>query len=458
MPLGAGQIEKREPHSVKNVAGQAKKGEVGDFSYRESVSWLYSLQKLGIKFGLSKTSNLLKAFGNPHLGQRYIHIAGTNGKGSVGALLESVLIKSGLRVGLYTSPHLVSFTERFRINREDMEKKEAASLIKELKEAIEDREPPTFFELTTAMALIYFSRRGVDMGIIEVGMGGRLDATNVITPMVSVITNIGLDHREFLGNHIVDIAKEKSGIIKEGIAVVTGVNQPAIVRLFESRCRESSAPLWRVGHHVRYRRLPSGLLGYYGLRKRHRDLRLGLNGRFQFRNAALALLTVEILEEKGLTIPDEAVRSGLADPSWPGRLETVSSEPRIILDGAHNPSAMRSLAYAIKSDFDFRQLIVVLGILGDKDIANILKGILPLASKVIYTRATYHRAADPHILMEQGKRFGKTGEVHVTIPAAIDRARNLADKRDLILITGSLYTVGEAKSCIDPENYPTEDI
>jgi dihydrofolate synthase/folylpolyglutamate synthase len=429
-----------------------------NFSYRESVSWLYGLQKLGIKFGLSKTSNLLKAFGNPHRGQRYIHIAGTNGKGSVGALLESVLIKSGLKVGLFTSPHLVSFTERFRINGERMEKKEAASLIAELKEVIEHREPPTFFELTTAMALIYFCRSNVDIGIMEVGMGGRLDATNVITPMVSVITNIALDHQEFLGNHILDIAKEKGGIIKKGVAVVTGVTQPSIVRLFESRCKQRAAPFWRVGHHVRYRRLPSGLLGYYGLGKKLSNLRIGLDGRFQFRNAALALLTFEILETKGLAIPDEALRSGLADPSWPGRLETVSSDPTIILDGAHNPSAMRSLAYAIKSDFDFRQLILVLGIMGDKDIANVLKEILPLASRVIYTRAAYPRAADPQILMEQGKRFGKTGEVHVTIPAAIDRARNLADKRDLILITGSLYTVGEAKSCLDPENYPAEDI
>jgi len=443
---------------VKNVVGQAKHKEMQVFSYREAVSWLYSLQKLGIKFGLSKTSNLLKAFGNPHLGQRYIHIAGTNGKGSVGALLESVLIKSGLKVGLYTSPHLVSFTERFRINRERIKKNEAASLIQELRGAIEDQDLPTFFELTTAMALIYFSRSGVDIGIVEVGMGGRLDATNVITPMVSVITNIGLDHQEFLGNHIVDIAKEKGGIIKKKVDVVTGVNQPSIVRLFESRCKESGAPFWRVGHHVRYRRSPSGLLGYYGLRKRHKNLRLGLNGRFQFRNAALALLAFEILETKGLTIPDAAVRSGLADPLWHGRLETVSSEPTIILDGAHNPSAMRSLAYAIKSDFDFRKLIVVLAILGDKDIADILKEILPLANRAIYTRAMYHRAADPHMLMEQGKRFGKTGEVYVTIPAAIDRARNLADKKDLILITGSLYTVGEAKSFFDPVNYPTEDI
>jgi dihydrofolate synthase/folylpolyglutamate synthase len=438
------------------VASQAKQASKGDFFYRESVSWLYSLQKLGIKFGLSKTSNLLEAFGNPHAGQQYIHIAGTNGKGSVGALLESVLIGSGLTVGFYTSPHLVSFTERFRVNREPIARNEASSLIRQLRSMIADREPPTFFEFTTAMALIYFFRRQVDIGIIEVGMGGRLDATNIITPLVSVITTIGLDHREFLGNRVIAIAKEKAGIIKEGVDVATGVTQPSVIRLFETLATEKRAPFWRLGHHARYRRKPSGLLGYYGLRKRYGDLRIGLKGTFQFRNAALALLTLEILERKGFTISDEAMRLGLADPIWPGRLEVISSNPTIILDGAHNPSAMRSLARAIERDFDFRDLIVVLGVLGDKDISNILKEILPLAGKVIYTKAAYERAAHPQLLMEQGKRLGKTGEVCFPIPKAIDKARTVADTKDLILITGSLYTVGEAKSYLDPLNYPIE--
>jgi len=440
------------------VASQAKQASKGDFFYRESVSWLYGLQQFGIKFGLSKTSNLLKAFGNPHTRQRYIHIAGTNGKGSVGALLESVLIKSGLRVGFYISPHLVSFTERFRVNREPIAKEEASRLIKELKDVIREEEPPTFFEFTTAMALIYFFRRQVDIGIIEVGMGGRLDATNIITPLVSVITNIGLDHREYLGNHVIAIAKEKAGIIKAGVDMATGVTQPSVIRLFEALAKERGSPFWLLGHHVRYRRKPSSLLGYYGLKRRYGDLGIGLKGTFQFRNAALALLTLEILERKGFTISDEAIRSGLADPLWPGRLEVISSNPTIILDGAHNPSAMRALAWAIRHDFDFRNLIVVLGVLGDKDISNILKEILPLASKVIYTKAAYERAADPQILMEQGKRLGKTGEVCFPIPKAIDKARTIADTKDLILITGSLYTVGEAKSYLDPTNYPIEAI
>lgn len=440
------------------MVSQAKDIERENFFYKESVSWLYSLQKFGIKFGLSKTSNFLKAFGNPHLAQRYIHIAGTNGKGSVGAMLESVLIKSGLKVGLYSSPHLVSFSERFRINREFIKKDQAASIIMELKEVISKKEPPTFFELTTAMALIYFFREDVDVGIIEVGMGGRLDATNVIYPMVSIITNIALEHQEFLGNNIIDIAKEKGGIIKEGVDLVTGVTQPSVVSLLESLCKKKDAPFWRVGRSVQYRRLPSGLLGYYGLRDRYTDIELGLQGRFQYRNAALALLTLEILKRKGLFISDEAVRAGLEDLIWPGRLEEVSSNPTIILDGAHNPSAMRSLADSIGRDFDFKKLILILGIMEDKDIKNILKEILPLANRVIYTRPTYYRAADPQYLMDLAREFGKAGEVHLPIKAAIDRAVNLADKRDLILVTGSLFTVGEAKSCLDPVRYPSEDI
>jgi dihydrofolate synthase/folylpolyglutamate synthase len=440
------------------VVSQAKEVERQDFSYRESISWLYSLQKFGIKFGLSKTSNLLKAFGNPHLGQRYIHIAGTNGKGSVGAMLESILMKSGLKVGFYSSPHLVSFTERFRINRAFIKKDRADSLIRELKGIVSQREPPTFFELATAMALVYFFRAHVDLSIVEVGMGGRLDATNVITPVVSVITNIGLEHREFLGNTIIDIAKEKGGIIKEGVDLVTAVNQPPVVSLFESLCREKGAPFWRVGHNVRYRRLSSGLLGYYGIKNRFKNLDLDLKGRFQYRNAALALLTVEILREKGLAISDDPIRSGLADLVWHGRLEKVFSGPTILLDGAHNPSAMRSLAYSIGNDFDFERLILILGVMQDKDISNILKEIVPLASRVIYTRPTYYRAASPQFLEDMAKEFGKAGEVRFPVSAAIDRARDLAGKRDLILITGSLFTVGEAKSYLDPIRYPVEDI
>ena len=426
--------------------------------YKESVSWLFGLQKYGIKFGLSKTSNLLQAFGNPHRNQHYIHIAGTNGKGSVGALLESILMQAGLKVGFYTSPHLVSFTERFRINREAISKDTAASLIKEVKGVISQAEPPTFFEFTTAMTLLYFFRESVDISIIEAGMGGRLDATNVINPLVSIITTIGLDHQFFLGDTIGAIAQEKGGIIKKGVDLVTAVHQPSVVKLLESLCKKKGAPFWRVGQDARYRRLPSGLLGYYGLHKRFRNLSLGLMGRFQYKNAAVALLALEILKKKGIPVSDEAIQKGIADPLWPGRLEQVSSHPTIILDGAHNSSAMRSLAKAIRNDFIFKRLIVVVGIMEDKDIPHILKEIIPLAHSVIYTRPAYYRAANPQHIMEIAKKFKKDGEVKIPLSTAIERARKVADINDLILITGSLFTVGEAKSYLDPVHFPPENI
>jgi len=429
-----------------------------NWGHQESVSWLFGLQKYGIKFGLSKTTNLLQAFGNPHHNQHYIHIAGTNGKGSVGAMLEAILLTAGLKVGFYTSPHLVSFTERFRINRESIPKDTAASLIREVKGVINQKEPPTFFEFTTAMTLLYFFREAVDIAIIEAGMGGRLDATNVIDPMVSIITNIGFDHQHFLGDTISAIAHEKGGIIKKGVDLVTAVDQPPVVKLFESLCKKKGAPFWRVGQHARYRRLPSGLFGYYGLHKRFRDLTLGLKGGFQYKNAAVALLAVEILKRKGIRISDEALQRGLANPLWPGRVEEVASHPTIILDGAHNPSAMRSLAQAIGNDFDFEKLILVVGIMEDKDISHILAEIVPLAHKVIYTRPAYYRAANPQHIMDVAKEFKKDGEVHVPLSTAIERARELADTKDLIVITGSLFTVGEAKSYFDPLHFPREDI
>jgi len=440
------------------MVSQAKDADSGKRGYEAALFKLYRLQKYGIKFGLSKTSNLLKAFGEPHRGRQYIHIAGTNGKGSVGAMLESVLMKSGRKVGFFTSPHLVSFTERFRLNKANIDRNQAAALINEVYEAADKNELPTFFEITTAMALIYFARSKADIGIMEVGMGGRLDATNVITPLVSVITNIGMDHSQYLGQTILDIAKEKAGIIKPGIDVVTGVNQLSVRQLLDSRCREKGAPLWRLGHDARYRRSASGLFSYYGIRENYTDLALGLKGRFQYRNAALCLLVLEILKEKGITVSEEDIRLGLLDPFWPGRFEVVSSRPTIVLDGAHNIAAMRSLADSIKREFDFKDLVLVLGIMADKDIPHIMRQIVPLADRIVFTRPAYYRAAEPQRLLQVAQEFGWSGEVCSPLSAAIEKAKNLADERDLILVTGSLFTVGEAKSYLDPIRYPEEQV
>ncbi len=421
-------------------------------SYERAVENLYSLQKFGIKFGLSKTSNLLKRLGNPHNGQPYIHVGGTNGKGSVASFIGSILIEAGLKVGFYSSPHLVRFTERFRINNEEISPERAEALIREVTASFAPEEPPTFFEATTAMAMTYFAQEKTDIAIMEVGMGGRLDATNVITPLVSIITNISMEHQLYLGSRLLDIAGEKAGIIKEGIDLVTGATQPSVLNLFETIAKKKKAPFWRLGKDARYRTAESGL-HYYGIKRRFKHLQLGLKGSYQARNAALALTAIERLEEKGIMISSQDIINGFEKITWPGRMQIIAENPTILLDGAHNPAAIRALAGAITSGFKARRTILVLGVMEDKDIGRLIRGIVPLGDYVFYTRPVYYRAADPEILAREAEPLGKPGQVVQTLTQALDMAREMADPRDLIVVTGSLFTVGEALTYFDPEVY-----
>jgi dihydrofolate synthase/folylpolyglutamate synthase len=426
-------------------------------TYHDAIEYLFGLQKYGIKFGLSKTSNLMKSFGNPHHGQVYIHIAGTNGKGSVAALLETILINSGLKVGFYSSPHLVRFTERFRINKKEIKPDIVARLVEELRGVIDPRQPPTFFEVTTAMALVYFAREKTDIAIMEVGMGGRLDATNIVRPIISVISNISLEHQFFLGRRLIDIAGEKAGIIKRGVDLVTAVTQPSVIKLFKDICAKKRAPFWRVGEHVRFR-TNGKVLNYYGIEHVYKSLELGLMGRFQARNAALSLVVTELLMKKGYKISSQQIRDGLVHTTWPGRMHIVSRKPMIILDGAHNPSAIRELASTLARDFKYRRLILVLGIMADKDIEKMIKKITSMADYVIYTQPDYYRSADPAVLMEVAKPLGKPGEIIRKISDAVNRAKEMAGSQDLILVCGSLFTVGEAMAHFDPEKYRPDGI
>jgi dihydrofolate synthase/folylpolyglutamate synthase len=426
-------------------------------SYNEAIRSLFGLQKYGIKFGLSKTSNLLKAFGNPHQGRKYIHIAGSNGKGSVGAMIAAILMESGLKVGFYSSPHLVRFRERFRINGREIDPEKAAAIAGELREVINWKHPPTFFEVTTAMALIHFAREEADISIMEAGMGGRLDATNVIRPSVSVITNISLEHQAFLGSRLIDIAGEKAGIIKRGVDLVTAATQPSVIRLFKSVCEEKKARFRRVGKDVRYR-TDGTRFNYYGLNRTFRGLEVALKGRFQNRNAALALAVIELLERKGYKISSRDIIEGLRNTAWPGRMQIVSREPFIILDGAHNPAAIRELADSVRHDFRYGRLILVLGVMEDKDIGKVIRGIVSMADYVIFTRPDYYRSANPEDLMREAAPLGKPGETLSVIPQALDKARALANPEDMILVCGSLFTVGEAMTYFDPEKYRPDEI
>ncbi len=421
-------------------------------TYEAAIQYLFSLQKFGIKFGLSKTENLLKAFGNPHLGQNYIHIAGTNGKGSVATFLGSMLREAGFKVGMYVSPHLVRFTERFKINGEEISREKTARLIDELRAAFNPDEPPTFFEAVTAMAILYFAREETDVAIMEVGMGGRLDATNVITPLVTGITNISMEHQEYLGNRLSQIAEEKAGVIKKGVDVVTSVTQPQIIQQLKAIAEERGAALWQVGKNMTYRSTAAGL-HYFGENRTIKGLELGLRGIHQPRNAALALGMMERIETKGFPLSTDQIREGLKKATWAGRMQVIEENPTILLDGAHNPAAVKVLARSIKACFSYERMILVIGIMADKDIFGLLRAIVPMSDRVLYTRPVYSRAADPHVLMEKALPLDTPGEVIPTLAEALVRAREIASPRDLIVVCGSLFTVGEALTCLDPVRY-----
>jgi dihydrofolate synthase/folylpolyglutamate synthase len=426
-------------------------------TYKQALNYLYGLQKYGVKFGLSKTSNIMKKMGNPHKGQNYIHIAGTNGKGSVSAMVESVLMRSGLKVGFYSSPHLVRFTERFRINRKEISKKKVIELTEEIKGIINPAEPPTYFEVTTAMALAYFARENTDIAIMEVGMGGRLDATNIIKPLVSAITNISLEHQFFLGNTLVEIAGEKAGIIKKGINTISAATQPKVSRLFREVCEERKAPFFQVGKDVRYRSSDNGF-NYYGLNRRIRDINLTLKGEFQHRNTALAIGILELLEKKGYRFEDQDIKAGVEETTWTGRIQVLAERPLIVVDGAHNPGASRALVEAVKKDFSYKRLILVLGVMKDKDIGSIVREIAGMADHIVCSSPEYFRSATPEDLYKIVSTYNKNTEMIKTLPEAIKKAKKIARSDDMILITGSLFTVGEALTAIDPIKYKPDGV
>jgi len=411
----------------------------------QAQAWVFDLQKYGIKFGLSSTLNLLARLKIPFEEGHYLHLAGTNGKGSVAAMLSAVLTRAGYPVGLFTSPHLVRFEERFRLGDRDISPAGLLGLINRVREAIDENEPPTFFEFATAMAFLYFHQEKAHPIILETGMGGKLDATNIVRPLVSVITNISMDHQDFLGETLSAIAGEKAGIIKDGVPLVTHARQKRVLDLFRRRCRELSAPLYVGGVDFQSRGVFGGHFSYQGLGLGFEGLRLSLPGPHQYRNAAVALAVLGVLRQKGLPTPETAIREGLAGTRWPGRLERVAQDPRVILDGAHNPEAARTLARVLKQERFAGRRFLVLGVMADKDVEAILGSLLPLAQTVIFTRPRYFRAAKPDDLARRAAPYGLEVLTEPQVAQALRRARTLAGPRDRIVVTGSLYTVGEAK-------------
>ena len=417
-------------------------------NYQQTLNKMYGLQKFGIKLGLSSTENLLERLGNPQDDLKILHLAGSNGKGSVGAHTLSILREAGYRVGFYTSPHLVSFRERFRINNNLITKKDVVRLADMVWDVCDQSEPPTFFEFVTAMAFVYFKERQVDLAIMETGLGGRLDATNVAKPLVGVITNISLEHTEYLGPTLSHVAREKAGIIKPGMAVVTGEKRKKVLEIFETTCRRKRAKLFVLGQDFTVRRTKDYSFNYTGPHTTLKNLKTNLPGPHQAVNAAMALTSVNLLAGHGFKVTESYLRAGLKSVFWPGRAEKIPGEPGkpdLMLDGAHNPGAARVLAKML-AGLSYRRIHMVLGIMADKDIATIMHSLLPKADRLYLTRPEYERAAAPEVLADFAKGYKGPVKVIQKLPEAIETARSEAGADDLVVITGSLFTVGEARA------------
>jgi len=432
--------------------------------YQKSIDYLYALQKYGVKLGLEKISLILASLGSPHKDFRTFHIAGTNGKGSVSAMIASILRAHGFSIGLFTSPHLVSFTERMTINGTQITESEVVELTQEVKSVIDSLnvETPTFFEFVTAMAFLYFSRKGIDWGVIEVGMGGRLDCTNVITPATSVITRISYDHKEFLGDTLTAIAGEKAGIIKSGIPIVSSVQEKEAEEVILKTSMEQTSPLYLYGRDFNGDMIISDINGVkfnyldpktYNLS----NLFTPLAGDYQLINACVAVKAVLVgLNHNKIDI--EKVKTGLASTVWRGRLEIVSKNPLIIVDGAHNPDAASKLSQFLKKEFSQYRIILVTGIMSDKDILGILKPLMPICHEIIFTSPNYGRAASPQALhnlaLKEGFHSRTAPSVKEALKMALDIGKSwgngaqIKNGKPLILITGSFYTIGEAMEAL----------
>ncbi|MGD8833862.1 MAG: folylpolyglutamate synthase/dihydrofolate synthase family protein [Desulfobacteraceae bacterium] len=417
--------------------------------YEQCLSAMYGLRRFGIKLGLESITAVLAYLGKPQDDYRIIHIAGTNGKGSVAAMLSTILHAAGYRVGCYTSPHLEHFNERICINNQAIGNDEIMSAYEKVQQAPQPERGLTFFEFTTAMALYTFSRRKVDWAVIETGMGGRLDATNAVCPQLTIITNISLEHKSYLGTTLAAIAGEKAGIIKANTPLITGVSQPSARKVILQQAAERRAPAYLKGRDFRCRRLGEKRLSYFGMHHTLRNITLGLSGRHQIDNAALALAACETLSQSGKAeLSSDTIAKGLKLTKWPGRLEVASERPYVILDGAHNLMAARKLAQYLKDEFRGKKITLVVGVLDDKPCDSILRDLTALCQKVVVTQPVIDRAIPANDLAKVAKKFSKRVDIIPDVAMAVDSVLKSSEDDDVVCVAGSLYVVGEAKTAL----------
>jgi dihydrofolate synthase/folylpolyglutamate synthase len=426
-------------------------------TYQETLDYLINslpmFQRVGasaFKKDLSNTLALCAHLGNPELRLRTVHVAGTNGKGSTSHTLAAVLQSAGYKTGLYTSPHLKSFTERIRINGQEIPEQAVVQFV-EANKAFFDELKPSFFEMTVGMAFWYFAQQQVDIAIVEVGMGGRFDSTNVIRPELSVITNIGWDHVQFLGNTLTAIAGEKAGIIKEGIPVVISHTQPETTEVFLQKAKEVSAPIVFADQRVHVEKIYSeARQALFTIEKdgKKSESKFALLGNYQRHNLPGILVSIDILKESGWEISSHAVERGLAEVTsltgLKGRWQILNQKPMIIADTGHNEPGIREILSQLKT-YSYKKLWMILGMVQDKDISKIL-AILPIEASYIFCQANLPRALPAIHLAEKAAAFGLLGQVIPDVNAALNFARKNAGPDDLIFVGGSTFVVAEIDS------------
>lgn len=417
-------------------------------TYEEALSYIHSICWKGSKLGLDRTRELLGKLNDPQKELKFIHIAGTNGKGSTAAMLSSILEEAGYRVGLYTSPFINRFNERMQVNHQPIPDEELAALTEYVRphaDAMADS--PTEFELITALAMVWFARQKCDIVVLEVGMGGELDSTNIIdVPEAAVIAAMGMDHVKELGPTMADIARAKAGIIKEGGRVVSYGGNSEADEVIAAVCRARNASLCQPDFSAI---VPGdfGLEGQTFSYKGWRGLRIPLVGAYQMNNAAVVLETVEVLRQRGWSVSDEAVRKGLADTRWPARFEVLRRDPVFIVDGGHNPHGIRATAESLSRLFPGRKITFVTGVMADKDVEHILGLIVPLAEQFFTVRPDNPRAMDAGELAARIEAMGAKATACASVQDGVDRAIQAEGPHGVACALGSLYMSGEVRSC-----------
>ncbi|HIE65243.1 MAG: folylpolyglutamate synthase/dihydrofolate synthase family protein [Nitrospira sp.] len=439
--------------------------------HTEALEYLYQLQRHGVRPGLERMDALLTLLEHPEHQFQSVHIAGTNGKGSTAAMVASALIQGRSTVGLYTSPHLIDFSERIVVSGVPISHEEIVQLTEHIREKIKFRVPRlleeiSFFEFTTAMAFLFFFEKKVDLAVVEVGMGGRFDATNLLSPLVTGITHIGLDHQQYLGTTLEEIIAEKAGIIKESTPIVTSVSQPELLTVLEKKARERNAPLIRLGHEITLsitdpaqpiRFNAPSRFDYDGLKERR--VECGLLGRHQIDNAAVAIGLLEQLGLRGVPLSEQDLLEGIRQVSWKGRLEILQEQPLFLLDGAHNPSSAKRLGeFLSRVDPDRSgKHWMLIGMMSDKNIPEVLSPLIGWTDAFIFSRPEIKRAADPNEIMDSVLCVSKETSSREGFPSctvrekvfdALTYIKAFIRPEDTLVITGSFYTVGEAKALL----------